>query len=296
MKTIIIALTILFAIAEMATAQGTRTFYNVCMSNTTTYIDFYRDEIRVKNLSPDLIIFESDGVNYSGTKVDGFDIFQGGKSETTFYAYKVDDNSFFIMSFGGFTYYHADRRVGNAGDNNVRCAVNHLNRFETLVNAFKEKEKEIGKQKENDFNSQTKGVVTDWVRGLRSARTDAALERDIHVWWKSGRDAAAVDPLLKIYFLQPSYEIVRNDVGVVLRKTVDAVLVSRTKSNSKCFMQWRSFGYESLGGGAFDPEPKAWLKQYQAGFGSYTYALTLTGDRKIHAGTMYEVDCASFAK
>ena len=75
-----------------------------------------------------------------------------------------------------------------------------------------------------------------------------------------------------------------------MRKTVDAVIVFKLKSNGTCRMRWNSFGYESLGGGAFSDEVKSWVKRDDYG---HPYHLKLPG-RMVDSGTEYEVDCAAF--
>jgi hypothetical protein len=58
----------------------------------------------------------------------------------------VDDDSFFIFSFNGFAYYHADQTRKNDADNKRRCAVDELNRFESMIKSFKEKGSNVEKE------------------------------------------------------------------------------------------------------------------------------------------------------
>ena len=110
----------------------------------------------------------------------------------------------------------------------------------------------------------------------------------------SWRHTAVVNPILRVVFLEPNYEVTRNEFGVVLRKTVDAMIIFKVKSSGQCHMRWHSFGYESMGGGAFSDEVKPWEKQERIGFDFYPQHILLPGDRKIYAGREYVVDCDAF--
>ena len=298
MKNLIIGFVLTLLSVGSALAQGGRTFYKICESEGRTMSDYQKSSVMVKTLTDELIEFESVGTLYSASKVSDFDLMQGGSDVYIFYAAKVDADSFFVMqkgAFNGLAYFHADKQRGMLNDQNVRCALDRLVQFKTSVDSYRKHRDDRAKQEKVEFDGQTRGVITTYVKSLKSKRADPALERDVSKWWKN-TDGSANHAILRIYFLQPSYEIVRNDLGLALRKTVDSLFVVKNTIEQRCWTQWRSFGYESLGGGAFDTEIQAWLKQYQAGFGYYTYALTLPGDRKVHAGSWYEVDCNAFAQ
>lgn len=160
-------------------------------------------------------------------------------------------------------------------------------RWHDYNSLFLNREAAADKQKQNAFDLETKGVVTDWVKNYRSKRVDPTLERGIVKWWKGPDPSTMVDPILRIYFLEPTYEITRNAFGEVLRKTVDALIVWKERTGSKCQIQWRSFGYESLGGGTFSPDMQMW---------TYDRHIPMAGGRKILAGSWYEVDCAPFVR
>jgi hypothetical protein len=172
--------------------------------------------------------------------------------------------------------------------------VDVLHRFADSVKAFRASEKEIATKRQSEFDAQTLGVVTDWAKRFKSMRNDAALEQGIRAWWRGAPNSTVVNPLLSIKFIQPSYEIARNALDVVLRKTVDALYVYRMKNDGKCYVQWRSFGYEALGGGTFSDEVKDWVKKDLVGFDYYPRFIALAGDRKISAGVGYEVQCTAF--
>lgn len=152
---------------------------------------------------------------------------------------------------------------------------------------FLEREAVAGKQKQTAFDSETKVVVTEWLKNFSSRRVDPALEKNIVKWWKGPDPTKIPDPIVHIYFLEPNYEIARNAFGEVLRKTLDALILWKDRNGSKCHIQWRSFGYESLGGGTFSSEMEMW---------TFDRDIPMAGGRKILAGSWYEVDCTPFVK
>lgn len=285
--------------ASPAFSQEGRLFYNVCQSNAETIRDFQRESITVTTLDRDSIVFISAVRTYSAKPVVGYDFLKGGQDEARFYARKVDDNSFFIASpdFDAFAYYHADKRKAEEDDKGTRCAVDALNSFESSVKSFLAKEAEAAKVREKDekviFDAQTKGVITNWIKNYSSKRADPALEKAILQWWKGSSGAVVINPILRIYFLQPTYEITRNQFGEVLRKTVDSLYIYKQKSDGKCYMQWRSFGYESLGGGTFSTEMGNWIKRSSLG---YPDLIRMDSGREINTGSQYEVACTPFEK
>ncbi len=285
MKKIIFVIFVVLQTGYLVNAQNDRTFYQVCYNkDAQSYVDFDRDEIIVKILNNDSIIFESVGRAYSAQKVADFNFLEGGKDVYHFYAYKVDDNSFIIYTTfsEGFSYYHADKRKLVETDENKRCVINDLKQFGSFVKSYKEKEKEVGELRKKEFEAQTKDVITEYMKNYKSKKVDLTLEKGIVKWWNN-----STNPILRIYFINPSYDFPRNNLGIVLRKTVNAYYIYKW-SDGKCYMQWRSFGYESLGGGAFNDEVNSWIP-------GDTYS-NLPGNREIPPGKNYEVDCAAFQK
>jgi len=49
------------------------------------------------------------------------------------------------------------------------------------------------------------------------------------------------------YIMDNGYQIVRSYTGQVLNKNITGII--KFKQNGKCYIQWRDFGYECLGGG-----------------------------------------------
>lgn len=156
--------------------------------------------------------------------------------------------------------------------------------FKARANAEKQKEDAVA-------GERTKVIVTDWVKTLRSKRTDSALEKDIMKWWRGPDPSKIADPVIRIYFLEPNYEIARNEFGIVIRKTVDALILWKDRNAANCHIQWRSFGYQSLGGAAFNTEMEAWTLANNG----YPRYYQLTEGREVRTGAWYDVDCASFA-
>ena len=263
-----------------------RTFYDVCESNAQTYVDFQRERIVVNRLTSDSVEFVSDRITYTGNKVPAQEFMEGGKDDTHFYAYRVDDNSFFIAnpSLTAFAYYHADKTKADEADNKRRCAVDALNSFEARAKPYGAKQRSAVI---SDYESRTKVVTTAYVKNLKSQKVDPNLERDIMKWWKGPDPTKIPDPVLGIYFLTDDYWYTRNDYGTVLRKTVDALILWKERTGTRCWMQWRSFGYESLGPGVFDKNMSMWTKNAE---------LTLPEYRKLRAGDSSEVDCTPFVK
>src|SRR5262249_50730480 len=146
-----------------------------------------------------------------------------------FYAYRVDDSSFFIAPPGmsGFSYFRTDKRKADESNDKVRCSVDELNRFESIAKTYNESQKETEKLKEAQVIADRKGTMTKWVKGLVSKRNDPALEKAIR-----GSDQA---PILYIVFLTPGYDLMRNDLGIVQRKAIKTVYVYRWPQTGKCF-------------------------------------------------------------
>jgi len=312
MKNYLFILAVFLVSVFPATAQDNRTFYRVCRSvSEFKNVELNNDQVTMKSFTNDSITFETLSYNlnstseYSAKKDPNYDfLLEAGTSNPDFYVYKVGDNSFFIISIkiDAYAYFHTDKKKLYEKDSSIRCAKNDLAQFDTILKTKKEKDTEnekadataekIQKQK---FESETKGVVTDFIKNYQSQVKDPVIEKGIQLWWRGGdANAVIINPLLRIYHMQSVYEYPRNDLGVVLRKTKDAIILYKKKSENKCYIQWRSYGFESLGGGAFSDDMNSWVKTYLSGFNYYPSYLVLPGERKIYSGTEYEVDCAPF--
>jgi|GEM_PF-4350789 len=289
MRNITIAITLIALSAMAALGQQERTFYLVCGTNASLYPDFQRDSITVSTLRPEQIVFKSVGTTYTATKVAGFNFLSGGKDMSVFVAYRVDDNSFFIAppGIGALSYYHADKRMADVEDQNKRCAVSDINQFEQLVKIYNQKKEETDKQKQAEFEQTgRKTIMTNWVKGLMSKRNDSALEKAIRA-----SDSA---PIMRIVFLTPAYDFIRNDLGIVQRKVIKTVYVYKWTQTGKCFAHWKYYGYESLGGGAFDTDLGNWRVMTDGGW--HIAELNVPGTDGFPSGENWEVDCSAFVK
>jgi hypothetical protein len=132
-----------------------------------------------------------------------------------------------------------------------------------------------------------KPLMTNWVKGLVSKRNDPALEKAIR--------SSTTAPIPYIVFLTPGYDVVRNDLGIVVRKAIKTVFVYKWVQAGKCFTHWNYYGYESLGGGAFNSDLGSW-ESYLADPGYHKEKLNVPGTNGFPSGENWEVDCAAFGK
>lgn len=293
MKNLVFILVVFLVSIYPAMAQNDRTFYKACRSKNDAVEDLQRSEITVKTLTNDSTIFESNGKAYSTKKVPDYNLMEGHLDELDFYTFKLDENSFLVYWYSyfgenvmnqGWTYYHTDKSKATEKDDNKRCALTEIEKFYADITDYRPKKAEMDKKK---FDSETKGVITDFIKNFKSQAKDPLLEKGIQLWWKGGDPNAVVtNPILNIYYSQSGYEYIRNDLGIVLRKSKDVVILFKKKSENKCYIKWLSFGFESLGGGAFSDEMTVWNKAGNR--------FILPGYRNIYAGILYEVDCAPF--
>jgi hypothetical protein len=124
-------------------------------------------------------------------------------------------------------------------------------------------------------SARNRKIVTAYIRGTVSRRDDPILVRDIKKW--SNNETTTV------YIVDANYYITRNSRGEVLNKNIPAIIKYRL--NGKCYIQWRAFGYESLGGGSFSKD----LYTYQKN--SYLQAAGAGGSLRLEPGIAYEIDC-----
>lgn len=182
------------------------------------------------------------------------------------------------IPFTYFIYGRSDREL-NAGEAVYSMANwNTSARAKPLIDAQK--------RAEADEVTNKKAALTAWVKSLVSKRQDPALEKAIK--------ASDPSPIPFLVFLQPTYDIIRNDIGVVLRKTIQTLYVYKWAQNGKCFAHWSSFGYESLGGGAFNSDLGRWNVMY--GKTGYSSGILIPGvkDYYFYSGSNQEVECLPF--
>ncbi len=302
MKKLILVLFVSLISVCSAMAQEDRIFYKVCVSNSEMEDLLRMEEISVSTFTNDLIEFRSPPLssnypiyrNYSAKKVAENLMLEIGGG---YYFYKVDNDSFFVVTkeLDAYTYFHTNRKKAYEKDDASRCASDARMQITPAINSYlasdadnKVKEVELAKEKQKLIVIETKRVITEFMKNYTTKRIDPALEKAVRQKWNSENDGVA-NPLFRVYFMSPTYSIVRNEFGIVLRKTVSTYIVYKWKPNGLCFMQWRDYGYESLGGGAFNDEIKYWIA-------GRSDVANLPGKRELNAGTDSEVDCAAFQK
>ncbi len=122
----------------------------------------------------------------------------------------------------------------------------------------------------------TKKILSGYLASIHSRRSDPVLARQIVKW--SGNSTTVV------YLMQENYSIIRNAFGEVLRKTIVGLIKYHT--DGKCYLQWRTFGYESVGGGQFSSD----MSTYNTT--NYTFnASSSAGTTRMEEGQAYEVGC-----
>jgi hypothetical protein len=146
--------------------------------------------------------------------------------------------------------------------------------------------KDAAAKADNDEIAGRKAIITKWIKGLTSKRTDPALEKAIRA-----SDSA---PMLNIVFLTPGYDFIRNDLGIVQRKVIKTVYVYKWAQTGRCFAHWKYYGYESLGGGAFDTDLGNWRVMTDDGW--HVAELNVPGTNGFPSGENWEVDCAAFVR
>ncbi|HET6252546.1 MAG TPA: hypothetical protein VFE32_00660 [Puia sp.] len=124
--------------------------------------------------------------------------------------------------------------------------------------------------------ARNKAIVTAYIRGLHSRRDDPTLAGAIKKW--SGNTTTTV------YIVDADYYITRNYRGEVLNKNIPALIKYRL--NGKCYVQWRAFGYEALGGGTFGKDLYTYNKNDY-----FIQATGAGGSLRLEPGIAYEIDC-----
>ena len=122
----------------------------------------------------------------------------------------------------------------------------------------------------------TKKIINTFAANLHSFREDPTLQKDIVKW--AGR------PGTTAYIMDNNYQIVRSYTGQVLNKNITGIIKFRQKG--KCYIQWRDFGYECLGGGVFSTDLTVYSRS-----GFTVKARSRDGSVDMREGVSYEIDC-----
>ena len=134
------------------------------------------------------------------------------------------------------------------------------------------------KRADNDrvATAANRKIVTTYIKNLQSKRSDATLVRDIKAW--------SQNETTTVYIVDANYYITRNYRGEVLNKNIPAII--RYHKDGKCYIQWRAFGYEALGGGNFGKDLYTYNKNDY-----YLTANGAGGTLRLDPGVAYEIDC-----
>lgn len=266
-----------------ASERSANIFYKVCESNNSIDLE---DELSVKYITSDSIGFASKDKFYSLKKTPGFNFLRN----YFFNAKKIDDNSFVIFQTvnEAWNYFDADKSKANGTDREKRCPTEPLVKLIEEVRLYDKKQSEAEKTSSDEARAKDKArapeVINNYAKNFKSKRIDPTLEKGVIKWWNG--NGSTVNPGIRILFIQPEFRIVRNDLGVVLHKIIDGLIVY--SKDGKCYVMWKGFAYESLGGGAFDGTVRVWSHPS----GNY---YTIEGI-EFDANTTYEVNCNSSRK
>lgn len=245
---------------------------------------FYTDEsISVTSLSPDTLAYTSKSDLYTFKKLSNFPFMEGKRKvyESKLYAYWLDNNSFLVSrSNESVSYYNRDKETGTSkmNDKSINKDIDSLLAQVGRMEKQQKERENIALQKQKaQQEKENKIKLTEYARTIKSRRSDPVLEKKIFEWWNAHNPEF---PALKVFFLDPDFSLPRDGYNQVLRKSIAAMVVYKGKQGT-CWMQWNSFGYEHLGGGAFNDELGAWTS-------GHAFRIA---DIDIYPGTNYELDC-----
>jgi hypothetical protein len=122
----------------------------------------------------------------------------------------------------------------------------------------------------------TKRIINTYAASLHSVRDDPTLQKDMIKW--SGQ------PGTTAYIMDNNYQVIRSYTGQVLNKNITGII--KFRQNGKCYIQWRDFGYECLGGGKFSTDITTYNRS-----GYTVKASTSLGSIDLREGVSYEIDC-----
>lgn len=252
-------------------------FFYLIGTSEKLYTYYVKDKITVNSLASDNINFTSGADTYSFGKLSGTNFLVGNKIyEDNLYALMLDENSFLLTrGYNSSSYYHRDKAKGTEIMNSKQInpaldsMLSQIKRLE--VNQYQERTKVEKETKLNTFSN--------FVSAYSSMRNDPQLEKAVTSWWNGV--GKVVNPLVKIYFCSPDFEIVRNEFGIVLRKQIAVLMVYKKGDDGKCYIRVNNMGYESFGGGAFDSQLKGW---------NSTFSI---GKETLYSNKDYEVNCSA---
>lgn len=264
-----------------ASIKSNNVYYPICISSPKPNSDLVRSELEVISLTS-----EGMKVNFSGTttivdKVAGYDflMYQSGYADETFYVKQIDDQSFvFYQPNNKYSVYHTEKRMADETDMNKRCAADVIQKLGESVTKYRD----VRQKEKYDSEKPMRVALTNHMRTLKSQRNDPDMEKKIKDWWNNRHPDF---PAQKVLFLDPDYFLVRDEYNQVLRRLISTIVLYKSKTGV-CFVQWNAFGYQHLGGGAFDSELTAW----KAGYKQYENYIYKIPNMNLEASYDYELD------
>lgn len=161
-----------------------------------------------------------------------------------------------------------------------------VNKANRLISQEYKSEKELATTNaaiRNSKNSKTKAVLNGYFSSITNKKNDPTSANNIIKYWNGHWPGS---PAYKVIFADADFTIVKNDVGIPLRRSLAAWVLY--KENGKCYAQWHAYGYEYTGGGTYSKEFSQWQLN---GAGYYIIAETKQGKEYLHSGEKCEFDC-----
>jgi hypothetical protein len=188
----------------------------------------------------------------------------------------VDENAVILIEEGGsYLLFFKDKNTadGLLGATDKSKVLHAKDSLRSVVMSIVNRQRSESSQV---ATARNKKIVTAYVKSLQSKRSDPSLIHDIKKW--SNNETATV------YVVDAAYYITRNYRGEVLNENIPAII--KYHLNGKCFIQWRAFGYEALGGGVFGKDLNTYNKNDM-----YIQAAGAGGSLRLEQGVAYEIDC-----
>jgi hypothetical protein len=264
-----------------ASIKSNNIYYPVCISATKPDADLRREELRVLSLTADGMKVLFGEVESIVDKVEGYDFMRYESTiNPSFYAKQIDDQSFVFYQpwKKAYSVYHIDKSKTSEADMNKRCATDVIQTLDENIGKYLDAER----KKKYDSEKGQRVALSNHMRALKSQRNDPEMEKKITQWWNVNNPEF---PAQKVFFLDKDFFLVRDEYNQVLRKLISAVVLYKAK-NGICSIQWNAFGFEHLGGGAFDNQLTVWKAGYKQ-YGNYVYKIP---NADLYAAYNYELD------
>lgn len=188
----------------------------------------------------------------------------------------ADDNAVMLIEEGGsYLLFFKNKNTADAllEADDKRSVIHLKDSLRSIVIADNSRKSE---ENARMTGARSKKILTAYIGGLRSKRSDPTLVREIKKW--SNNETTTV------YIVDANYYITRNYRGEVLNENIPAII--KYHLNGKCYIQWRAFGYEALGGGIFGKDLNTYNKN-----DAYILATGAGSSMRLNPGVAYEIDC-----